>query len=268
MRPTALPPMRGERRQRRYRRADPHRRHAERASGSRRRLQAFVLIEFCERRSLRRQQHLADVLAVLDEMMGRGGFVECEDASDLRFDRALRPQAHELINPAPHPLDLAPHVTEIDAEHPLVGAYQRERIELEPGRLRQRGGHAEESPGLACRRRREAEHSQAAGRREEPIAFLQRVSADRIEDELDASPASDLTRARLEIVVAIVDRLVDAERAQLGVFAGRRGSDDPRPNVLGDLGCGDADAAPAEWTRTVSPAFRAPITTTSCHAVT
>jgi hypothetical protein len=38
---------------------------------------------------LRRQQHLPDVFAVLNRMMGRGGFVEWEDPSDLGLDRAL-----------------------------------------------------------------------------------------------------------------------------------------------------------------------------------
>ena len=44
---------------------------------------------------LRLQQHLADVLAVLNEMMGRRGFVELEDPRDLRLDRAIVPQSHE-----------------------------------------------------------------------------------------------------------------------------------------------------------------------------
>jgi hypothetical protein len=43
---------------------------------------------------LRFEQHLADILAVLKEMMGRRGFVELENPSDLRLDRALLPQAH------------------------------------------------------------------------------------------------------------------------------------------------------------------------------
>ena len=43
--------------------------------------------------ALRLKQHLADVLAVLNEMMRRGSFVELEDPGDLRFDRTDLPQA-------------------------------------------------------------------------------------------------------------------------------------------------------------------------------
>jgi hypothetical protein len=44
---------------------------------------------------LGRQHYLSYVLAVLNEMMGRGGFVEWEDPSDLKLDRAC---SHRLIS--------------------------------------------------------------------------------------------------------------------------------------------------------------------------
>lgn len=44
--------------------------------------------------------------------MRRRCIVECEDPSDLRLDRAFLPQAHPLIEPASHSVDLALHVTE------------------------------------------------------------------------------------------------------------------------------------------------------------
>ena len=49
---------------------------------------------------LRLKQHLADVLAVLNEMMSRRGFVKAENPSDPRLDHAIFPQTHELIHPA------------------------------------------------------------------------------------------------------------------------------------------------------------------------
>ena len=72
---------------------------------------------------------------------------------------------------------------------------------------------------------------------------MSEVSADRVEDELDASPARDLTRSLLEVLGPIVDQVIDAERAQFLMLAGGRRSDDRRPEMFGDLGRGDADAA-------------------------
>ena len=68
-------------------------------------------------------------------------------------------------------------------------------------------------------------------------------AAYRIEDEFHASPACDLTRSLLEVLRPIVDQMIDAERPQLLVLAGGRRSDDRGPQMLGDLGCSDANAA-------------------------
>src|SRR5208282_5842304 len=43
------------------------------------------------------QQHLSNILAVLDEMMGDRGLIEWKGPRDLRLDRALLPQAHQLV---------------------------------------------------------------------------------------------------------------------------------------------------------------------------
>src|SRR5271165_3126280 len=83
------------------------------------------------------QQHLSNILAVLDEMMGDCSLVEWKGPRDLRLDRALLPQAHQLVEPPAHAVDLAPHVTEVDAENALVGAHEGEGIELKPGCARE-----------------------------------------------------------------------------------------------------------------------------------
>jgi hypothetical protein len=44
-----------------------------------------------------------------------------------------------------------------------------------------------------------------AGRREEPVTLLERVSADRIEDELNTPFARDLTPSLFEVLGPIVD---------------------------------------------------------------
>jgi hypothetical protein len=73
-----------------------------------------------QRRRSRLKQHLPDILAVLNEMMGRGSFVEVEDPGDLRLDHPLFPQSQQLIHPGPDAVKRAPHVTQIDAEDPLL----------------------------------------------------------------------------------------------------------------------------------------------------
>ena len=67
-------------------------------------------------------------------MMGISCFIECEASRNLRLDGALRPQIEQLLAPAADAVYLAPKVAQIDAEDALVGADERQRIELKPGR--------------------------------------------------------------------------------------------------------------------------------------
>ena len=56
-------------------------------------------------------------------------------------------------------------------------------------------------------------------------------------------PLGDLARARFEILRAVVDEVIDAERPELRVLTGGSRSDHLGAEVLGDLRRGDADAA-------------------------
>jgi hypothetical protein len=56
-------------------------------------------------------------------------------------------------------------------------------------------------------------------------------------------PPCDLPRPRLKVLGPVVDQVIDAERAQFAMLGGRRGADDLRADVLGDLRRGDAAAA-------------------------
>ena len=51
------------------------------------------------------------ILAVLIEMMGRGGFIEGKRPSDLGLNRALVPQSHQLTDPPGHAVDFTPHMS-------------------------------------------------------------------------------------------------------------------------------------------------------------
>src|SRR5579883_2134250 len=97
----------------------------------------------------RLQQRLANILAILNEMMRRRRLFERKGARDFRPDRALRPQRLDLIGPAADAVDLAPHMAEIDAEYALIGVDQRERIELQPWRADEHRGEARETARLA-----------------------------------------------------------------------------------------------------------------------
>ena len=96
---------------------------------------------------------------------------------------------------------------------------------------------------LAGRRRGNAERPQPSGRRQDAIALLPRVAADSVENKLDPAAVGDLARARLEILRAVVDEVVNAERPEFGVLTGGSRSDHLSAEVLGDLRRGDADAA-------------------------
>jgi hypothetical protein len=88
----------------------------------------------------------------------------------------------------------------VDAEHSPIGVHKRQRIELKRGRARERGQHAKHPSGLIRGRRRHAKHAEPAGRREQPIALLQRIPADGVEDDLDPASACDLLRARFKVL--------------------------------------------------------------------
>src|SRR5271163_3632642 len=88
-------------------------------------------------RRLRRQDHLADVLAVLEKMVRRRGFGEGKAPRDSRLDRSFRPELEHLPGPDAHEFGIVPKVLQIDAEDALVRVHQGERIELEPRRARE-----------------------------------------------------------------------------------------------------------------------------------
>src|SRR5450759_472210 len=107
------------------------------------------------------QQDLADVHAVLDELMGRSRFIEFEALRNLWFDGTLFPKFEQLLAPAADAVNFTPEVTLVDAEDSLVGVDERQGIELEPGGPHQHCEHAK-NPRLFLvgERRRNPEHSE------------------------------------------------------------------------------------------------------------
>ena len=75
-------------------------------------------------KNLRDEQHLSDVLAVLDKVMGFGSLIETKGLRNPRLNGALTPQIQQLFRPSTHPIHLAPHVTLVDAEDTLVRIHQ------------------------------------------------------------------------------------------------------------------------------------------------
>ena len=73
--------------------------------------------------------------------------------------------------------------------------------------------------------------------------FFQEFAADGIEDKLDAAAVGDLAGTRFEILRPIVDEVIDAESAHLGVLGGGCRSNDVGAEVFGDLRRCNADAA-------------------------
>ena len=193
--------------------------------------------------------------------------LKLERSRDPGLDGALTPQPHKLIHPAGHAIDFIPHVAEVDAEDAFVRVHQGERIELEPRGAGEHRHHAEHAPSLVRGRRRSAENSKPARGRQQPIAFLERLAAHRVEDEFDASSLGDLARPLFEVLGPIVDQMVDAKRTQFLVLGDGRRPDDLGAELLAIWVAATPTPPPAEWTSIVSPALSAPMTTISCQAV-
>src|ERR1700680_2628034 len=154
---------------------------------------------------LRHQQHFTDILAILNEVMCLRSLVEAEAPRDLRLDHALATQSQYLLGPFAHAIDLAPHVSKVDAEDALVRVHQRDRIELKPRRTRQHGEHAKHAAVLPICRGGNAEHAEPPCRGENAISLLPGIAADGIKDELDAAAIGNLAGTRFEILRPIVD---------------------------------------------------------------
>ena len=104
-------------------------------------------------------------------------------------------------------------MAEVDAEHTLICAHQRQRIELKPRRAREHRQHRQHVALLAVRQRGNAEHPEPSRGREKAISFLERFTADGIEDKFNAAAIGDFARPRLEIIGPVIDEVIDSQRA-------------------------------------------------------
>ena len=66
------------------------------------------------------KKNLADVFAVLDEVMSIGRFIKFEALRNLRLDDALRPQIEYLLAPAADAIYLAPRWPKLTPKTPLL----------------------------------------------------------------------------------------------------------------------------------------------------
>src|SRR3984893_4830790 len=170
--------------------------------------------------------------------MSIGRFIKFEALRNLRLDDALRPQIEYLLAPAADATYLAPKVGQIHAEDALVGADERHRIEPKPGRASKHSQHIKDAPLLVRHCRRNAEHTEPPGRREQPISLSERVATDGIENEFDTAAIGDFARSCLEILRAVVDQVIDAESSYRGVCGQRCRADDGGADMSCDLICG------------------------------
>src|SRR5208282_3724058 len=194
-------------------------------------------------KKLGHQKDFADIPAILNEMMRLRRFIELEGAGDFWLDDAFRPQIQQLLGPTALAVEFSPQMAEIDAEHAFVGIHQRQRIELQPRNADKRSQHPHQAALLAAYGRRKTEHAEPARRCESAITFLPRLAANSIKNKFNAAAIGDLTDPGFKVLRSVIDQVIDAERAQLGVLGRRRGADDARTDMFGDLGGGNADAA-------------------------
>src|SRR5689334_1773214 len=74
---------------------------------------------------LRDQDHLARAATRLDVLVRLRGPREGPRRVDVRADPAVVHPAHDLLHPAAEPVDLVPHVAEVDPEDAVVPVHQR-----------------------------------------------------------------------------------------------------------------------------------------------
>ena len=89
----------------------------------------------------------------------------------------------------------------------------------------------------------QAEADEPAARAQQPVVLAEAGGPDRVEGDVDALAVGDPHHLVLEVVVAVVDRVVDALGADRVVLGGRGRAEDLGAVAPGDLGRGDADAA-------------------------
>src|ERR1700730_2934137 len=130
-------------------------------------------------------------------------------------------------------------MAEVDAEDALVRIHQRQRVQLKPGDAGKRSQQLEQAAFLAAHSRGNTEIAAPSCLAENAIPFLPRLAADGIENECDAAAVGDFPGASLEILRSVIDEVVNAERAQFGVFGRGRSADDSGTDMFCDLGWRD-----------------------------
>src|SRR5437588_4488486 len=187
-------------------------------------------------RTLEREDHLADVLPVLDEAMRVGAALEWEGLGD---DRAQLPG----LEPVPQGIDelverslRVPQPEHVEADEGLRLRHHRNRPEAR--HLRDGAGGLQHVAPRARGRRREAEADEPASGAQQRPAALEALPADRVHDQVKrlllAGDPPDLVG---EVAGRVVDRMVHPETADGVVLGGRGGAVDlAGAHQLRDLG--------------------------------
>ena len=174
--------------------------------------------------------------------MGIPGLGEGEGAVDDRGDLTALPHAGQLGQKLTDTIPLLPEVAHVDAEHPLVGVHQLQRMKDRGGgqRLGQRPPRLAPLGGVA---RRQTETEQPPHRCQAPVALPERGAALGIEGHLHSPTVGDAEDLALEVLSPVVDGMVESVLVQPGMLAGAGRPDGHRPQVAGQLQGGEPYAA-------------------------
>src|SRR6266540_7395018 len=187
------------------------------------------------------EDDLADVSAILDVRVGGRCIGQAEGTIDMRADLAFAVPREDLIEPSREHLELVPHMAQVDAQHALVGAHERERIYLKP-RDRGQGPERGENGALpSCAEGRQPEADQPSGRSEQAQTLSPGATSDGVEDHVYATAPGEPSDLSFVILGLVVDRLVEPPGADELMLARRGSAVGFGPRDPAKIDCREAD---------------------------
>jgi hypothetical protein len=109
----------------------------------------------------------------------------------------------------------------------LVRIEERRRREQEPRHTRQGSEYTAKITLFSVRGRRDPEHSETSGGSEQAVTLLERLTANCVEDQFNASAVCYFSCARLKVFMLVVNQMFKTEGFQSIMLRSRSCADKP-----------------------------------------
>src|SRR6195952_3413903 len=190
------------------------------------------------------QYDLAGAAASLDVLVGQARVGEGVRRVDVRTHPTGPDALEHFLHPAAQPVDLVPHVPEVDPEGALVGVHERHRVEQ---RHQRRGpGQLElAARALVAGGGGDAVHPEPAGGAQHAAGPAEALSAERVDHQLYAPVVGEGADLAGPVTGAVVDGVVQAPSREEVVLSRAGRADGARPYVAGDVESSQTDPGPS-----------------------